>query len=148
MKDGSRGPVQEHAPDETGNIEVLGTDLHFVHTNRFLSPLKGNGHRVGEEEIIKGFGAGGRGVDHGLHLISVSDADDITELVLDHHQMVEVVVDVRGEGFLVPEAHDFLLGLVGSCPINFQGDLVRLHQDPLPGVLSVQEEMDVAPRLG
>ena len=47
-------------------------------------------------------GTRGRRVDHRLHLVPVTDPDPVPELVLNHHQVIQVIVDVGGEALFVP----------------------------------------------
>ena len=62
-----------------------------------------------------------------LNFVALADPDDVSEVVLDDAEVVAMVVDIGGKEQRVATAHDPLLAQVGSAPIDFQPQLVRLH---------------------
>src|ERR1700674_281182 len=62
-----------------------------------------------------------------LNFVPLADSDDVSEVVLDDAEVVAVVVDVGGEEQRVAATHDSLLAQVGSTPIDFQPQLIRLN---------------------
>src|SRR6267378_2150530 len=62
-----------------------------------------------------------------LNLIAFSDPDDVPEVVLDDAEVVPVVIDVGREKKCVATPHDALLAQIGRPPVDFQTQLVRLH---------------------
>src|SRR3954468_20448889 len=61
------------------------------------------------------------------HLVALSDPDDVPEVVLDDAEVIAVVVDVGGKEQGVATTHNALLAQIGRAPVNFQTQLVRLH---------------------
>ena len=61
-----------------------------------------------------------------LHLITFADPDDVSEIVLDDSQVIAMVVDVRRKQQGVTSTHDALLAQIGSAPVDFQTQLIRL----------------------
>jgi hypothetical protein len=61
------------------------------------------------------------------HLVALTQPDDALEVVLDDAEVVAVIVDVGRQEQRIPPAHDALLAQVGSVPVDFQPQLVRLH---------------------
>ena len=53
--------------------------------------------------------------------------NDVSEVVLDDSEVIAVVVDVRRQQQRVAATHDPLLAEIGRAPIDFQPQLVRLH---------------------
>ena len=83
-----------------------------------------------------------------LHFVSVTHPDEVTEVVLDDGQVIDVIPDVRWKDLLVALPDDLLFGLVRRTPIDVQRNLVRLHQRALPSVRAIEEEVDVASAAG
>src|SRR5688500_12331003 len=63
---------------------------------------------------------------HVADLIAVAEPDDVREVVLDDAEMVAVIADIRRQQQGVTTPHDPLLAQVGSTPVDFQRQLVRL----------------------
>ena len=61
------------------------------------------------------------------HFVAVAEPDDGGKVVLDDAEVIAVVVDVGGQEERVAATHDPLLAQVGRAPIDFQPQLVRLH---------------------
>src|SRR5712664_3300739 len=62
-----------------------------------------------------------------LNFVPLANSDDVSEVVLDDPEVIAVVVDVGGKEQRVAPTHDSLLAQVGSTPIDFQPQLVSLH---------------------
>ncbi len=67
-------------------------------------------------------------MNHIAHLVTLTDADHVTEIVGDDAEMVAVVLDVGGEEGAVAPAEDDLLAPVGGLPIHFHVELIGLDQ--------------------
>jgi hypothetical protein len=64
-------------------------------------------------------------MQNSLHLVPVTKSDEITEIVLNYREMVEVVSDIRWQQLFVPQADNGLPSRVGRAPHNVDGYLIR-----------------------
>ena len=89
-------------------------------------------------------------VRHVAHLVAFAEPDDVGEVVLDDAEVIAVVVDVRRQQQRVAPADDALLAEVGRAPIDFQRELVGLHDLRRLGesLADLREEGEVAVRDG
>src|SRR5438045_2066893 len=62
-----------------------------------------------------------------LNFITLTDPDDVSEVVLDDAEVIAVVIDVGWEKQGVASPHDALLAQIGRAPVDFQTQLVRLY---------------------
>src|SRR5438445_8010370 len=62
-----------------------------------------------------------------LNLVAFANPDDVSEVVLDDAEVIAMIVDVGGKEKRIATAHDALLAQIGRPPVDFQTQLVRLH---------------------
>ena len=62
------------------------------------------------------------------HFVSIAQADNVGEVVLNDSEMIAVVVDVSREQQRVAPTDDALLASIRRAPIDFQHDLITLHE--------------------
>src|SRR5437588_810584 len=62
-----------------------------------------------------------------LNLVAFANPDDVSEVVLDDAEVIAMIVDVGGKQQRITTAHDALLAQIGRPPVDFQTQLVRLH---------------------
>src|SRR6266513_5850796 len=62
-----------------------------------------------------------------LDLVALTDSDNVPEVVLDDAEVIAMVVDVGWQQQGVATSHDALLAQIGRSPVDFQTQLVRLH---------------------
>src|SRR3954466_9469803 len=62
-----------------------------------------------------------------LYLVAFAETDDVPEIILNDAEVIAVIVDVRRQEKCVATPHDALLAQIGRTPVDFQTQLVRLH---------------------
>src|SRR5690606_35851925 len=114
----------------------------LVYTHRFGGSGQNDRGRAREAEVIHAVGAVRRRVQHVLHFVAVTHADDVAEPVLDHGQVIQVVVHAIRQPALVTETNDSLLRQVRVRPEHVERDLVDLDECALVRVAAVDIEVD------
>src|SRR5436305_8877128 len=87
---------------------------------------------------------------HVTDLVSLAEANDRRKIVLDDAKVVAVVRDVGRKKQCVAASNDALLAQVGRMPINFERELICLHDarrldEPLA---DLREKGEIAVRFG
>jgi len=88
--------------------------------------------RVGEPVLVELWRTRPRRVQHVTDLVAVSDPDPVPEIVEDEKEVVEVIVDGRGQPEFVSAPDDRLHRAVRLLPAHIDRELVRADDVPFP----------------
>ena len=104
---------------------VLRTHFHLIDVEH--AGPEANLKRVVNGEIVDPEAGCRERMRDVLDLVAFAYPDDVPEVVLDDAEVVAVVIDVGRQEQSVAAPHDALLAQIGSAPVDFQPQLVRLH---------------------
>ena len=79
-----------------------------------------------------------------FYFIAVAEANEVSEIILDYGEVIQVITNVGRKDFLVPQPDDALPGLVRGSPEQIQSDLVSLYERSFLGIGPIDEEVDVS----
>ena len=98
-------------------------------------------------EVVHHLAQGPHRMCNGLDFISITQLDEVTEVVLYHGQVIQMIPDAGGQHLLVSAANDALSRCVRGHEEQVEGDLIDLYQEVGRGVRPVHEEIDMTTRL-
>src|SRR5258706_13089319 len=114
--DGTYGPWLAVIPGAHQHL----VDIEYARAQTDLKRIP-NGEVIGLESGRR------QRVRHVLNFITFANANDVSKVVLDDPEVVAVIVDVGGKKKRIANAHYALLAQVGSTPVDFQSQLIGLH---------------------
>ena len=87
---------------------------------------------------------------HVTHLVPFAEANDGGEIVLHDPEMIAMVRDVSRQEQRISTSDDSLLAQVGRTPIDFERQLIRLHDARWldESLADLREKGEIAVRLG
>ena len=113
------------APTAARRAIVLRPDAHLEDLDDLAGHL--DPQRVADRVVVGAQPGRRKRMGHVAHLVAVAESDDLGEVVLHDPEMIAMVFDVRRQQQRVATAEDQLLAVVRRAPVDFERDLVRLH---------------------